>query len=117
MSSTTYRQLDLVWVDLDPTKGAETQKKRPCVVLQHTLLNHGSRTLVVAPVLPGHKNWPFAVNLKPTQHNGLDKERHINLKQLRVVALERLSSRQGAIEKSYLPLIHQGLKLVFGMVP
>jgi mRNA interferase MazF len=115
MSTKHYKQLEIWWVDLDPVIGAETRKKRPCIILQQDILNHGSKTVLIAPILPGHKDWPFAVNVKPTQRNGLDKERHINLKQLRVVDLERVSSQQGMLEKSYLPLIHHGLKLVFGI--
>lgn len=74
-------QLDIYWVDLNPTVGAETQKKRPCVILQSDLVNRGSRTFIVAPLLPDHKDWPFAVNIMPSHANGLDKPRHINVSQ------------------------------------
>lgn len=110
-----YSQLEIRWVDLDPTRGAETQKKRPCVILQSTMLNIGSRTLVVAPILPDHKTWPFVVNIIPSQVNGLDKERHINVKQLRVVDISRIENKQGVIEASYLPLIKEALRLVFDL--
>jgi mRNA interferase MazF len=110
----TFKQLDIWWVTLDPTQGAETQKKRPCVVIQHTLVNQGSKTVIVVPILPGHKPWPFVVNVKPSASNGLDKERHLNLKQLRAVDVSRISGQQGVLEAHYLPLIHQTLKLVFG---
>ena len=75
-----YQQLEIRWVDLEPTRGAETQKKRPCVILQSNLVNRASRTVIVAPILPNHKNWPFVVNLTPSKANGLDKDRHINLR-------------------------------------
>ncbi|MGK7941461.1 MAG: type II toxin-antitoxin system PemK/MazF family toxin [Crocosphaera sp.] len=109
-----YRQLEIRWVDLEPTKGAETQKKRPCVIIQSDIVNRGSKTVIVAPILPGHKNWLFAVNIIPTRDNGLDKERHINLKQLRVVDISRVQNLQGTLEKEYLKSIQDALKIVFG---
>lgn len=110
-----FRQLEIRWVDLEPTTGAETQKKRPCVILQSDIVNQHSRTVIVAPILPNHKNWPFAVNIKPSKKNGLDKDRHINLKQLRVVDVSRITNRQGVLEQQYLSDIQNALKLIFDL--
>lgn len=110
-----YHQLDIWWVNLNPTKGAETRKNRPCVILQADRVNKNSRTLIVAPLLPHHRTWPFAVNLTPSGQNGLDKERHINLKQLRVVDVSRLGRKQGELESHYLHNIHDCLEIVFGL--
>ncbi|WP_369668792.1 type II toxin-antitoxin system PemK/MazF family toxin [Nitrosomonas eutropha] len=74
---------------------------RPCVILQSSLANVHSRTLIVAPLLPQHKPWPFAVNLEPTEKNGLDKNHHINLKQLRAVDISRPGKKQGVLESQY----------------
>ena len=92
MSGPAYRQLGIRWVDLDPTRGAATKKKRPCLILQDDVVNQGSRTVIVAPILPGLRDWPFVVNLKPTKSNGVDKERHVNLKQLRAVDVSRITN-------------------------
>ena len=110
-----FKQLDIYWVDLEPTRGAETKKLRPCVVIQGDLVNVGSRTLIVAPLLPDHKDWPFAVNIVPTKANGLDKNRHINLKQLRSVDVSRMRNKQGVIEGRYLDVIRQALFVVFDL--
>jgi len=115
MNGSAYRQLEIRWVDLDPTRGAETKKKRPCLILQDDVVNQGSRTVIIAPILPGHKDWPFVVNLKPTKSNGLDKDRHVNLKQLRAVDVSRISNKQGALEKRYLEPIKTALGIVFDL--
>ena len=115
MSAAAYRQLEIRWVDLDPTRGAETKKKRPCLILQDDVVNQNSRTVIVAPILPGHKDWPFVVNLKPTKSNGLDKERHVNLKQLRAVDVSRITNKQGMLEKRYLEAIKEALGIVFDL--
>lgn len=111
----TYHQLEIWWVDLDPTRGAETRKQRPCVVVSGDPVNQQSRTVVVAPLLPDHKSWPFVVNLNPSQTNGLDKPRHVNLKQLRAVDVSRISNRQGALELSYREEIDTALRLIFAL--
>lgn len=109
------QQLEIRWIDLDPTKGAETQKKRPCVIIQADLVNRGSRTIIVAPILPNHKNWPFAVNVNPSKANGLDKDRHINLKQLRAVDVSRIDNRLGMLEAHYKSEIKAALKIIFAI--
>ena len=115
MVAKSYRQLEIRWVNLAPTRGSETKKKRPCVILQSDIVNRGSRTVVVAPILPGHKDWPFAVNVAPNKKNGLDKDRHVNLKQLRAVDVSRIDNLQGRLEKSYLPQIKVAINIVFNL--
>ena len=108
-----YNQLDIYWVNLDPTQGAETQKKRPCAIIQSNLLNRQSKTIIVAPILPGHKKWPFVVNIIPTSKNGLDKDRHLNLKQIRAIDISRIDNKQGFLEQSYLDEIIKTLRIIF----
>jgi len=110
---TDFQQLEIYWIDLEPVRGAETKKFRPCVVIQSDLVNNQSKTLIVAPLLPNHKPWPFAVNLEPNPENGLDKVRHINLKQLRAVDVSRIGKLQGRLDKEYLPAIKYALAIVF----
>ncbi len=110
-----YKQLSIYWVDLEPTKGAETRKKCPCVIIQSDIVNKNTRTVIVAPILPNHKNWPFVVNIKPSTQNKLDKDRHINLKQIRAVDISRIDNQHGVLEKQYLKKIHSVLKIIFGI--
>lgn len=112
---TDFKQLDIFWVNLEPAKGTETQKTRPCIIIQSDLVNIQSRTLIIAPLLPNHKPWPFTVNLKPTRENGLDKERHVNLKQLRAVDISRIGQKQGKLERQYLNAIKNALTIVFDL--
>ncbi|MDP2225158.1 MAG: type II toxin-antitoxin system PemK/MazF family toxin [Nitrosomonas sp.] len=102
-------------LDLEPARAAETKKLRPCVIVQGDLVNIQSRTLIVAPLLPNHKPWPFAVNLEPSQENGLDRNRHINLKQLRAVDVSRIGRKQGKLENQYIHSIKGALAIVFDL--
>ncbi len=86
------------------------------------MVNKGTHTVIVivivivivAPILPSHKEWPFVVNIVPSRANGLDKERHINLKQLRAVDVSRIGNKQGNIERQYLKKIKSALQIIFG---
>jgi mRNA interferase MazF len=110
-----YRQLEIRWINLEPTRGAETKKTRPCVIIQADIVNQDSKTIIVAPILPGHKKWLFAVNVFPSAINALDKERHINLKQLRVVDISRIKNLQGILEQEYLKPIQKAIKIIFAL--
>ncbi len=113
---TEFKQLDIYWVDLESTKDTETKKLKPCVIIQSDYVNIQSRTLIVAPMLPNHKSWPFAINLTPSSNNELDKDRHINLKQLRAIDISRIGKKQGRVENQYLQEIKQALAIVFDLV-
>lgn len=102
-------------MNLDPTVGAETRKKHPCVILQSDMVNRKSRTVIVAPILPNHKRWPFAVNVTPSERNGLDKDRHINVKQLRSVDVSRVGNFLGLVETRDLDAIKEAIEIFFGL--
>lgn len=46
----TIRRGDIVLVDLEPVKGSEQGKKRPCLVIQNDLGNSLSPTTIIAPL-------------------------------------------------------------------
>ena len=70
---------------------------------------------MLTPILPNHKDWPFVVNITPSNEKSLDKNRHINLKQLRAVNISRIDNKQGTLEKIYLKSIKEALDIVLGM--
>lgn len=41
---------DVYWVDLNPTKGSEINKKRPCVIVSATPINRARNTVIVVPL-------------------------------------------------------------------
>jgi mRNA interferase MazF len=113
-----YKRGEIWWVDLNPVIGSETGKERPCLILQNDIGNQNGSTTIVAPLLPGTKNYPFVVNVKPTLENGLDGERYINLSQMRAVDTRRIKNKQGVLEDSYWSDIEKavGIELGFSSV-
>lgn len=46
----TMNRGDVYWVNLDPTRGSEIKKKRPCVIVSANPLNRARKTVVVIPL-------------------------------------------------------------------
>jgi mRNA interferase MazF len=86
------RRGEVFLVDLDPTRGMEIQKTRPCVVVSPDELNAHLRTVIVAPLTTGGQSYPFRVACRFANKNG-----QIVLDQLRTVDRERLVRRLGHI--------------------
>lgn len=79
-------------VNLDPTRGSEIQKTRPCVVVSPDELNAHLRTFVVAPMTTGGHVYPFRI---PCRFQG--RLGHVVLDQIRTVDRERLVRRLGRL--------------------
>lgn len=109
-----YKRGEIWWVNLDPTVGSETAKKRPCVILQNDVGNARSATTMVAPLLKSSKTYPFVVNIEATVANGLDQTRGIHLEQMRVVDDRRIATKLGMLEDKYWREIEQAVAIVLG---
>ena len=110
----TYKRGEIWWIDLKPVVGHETDKERPCLILQNDIGNKNGATTIVAPLLPGAKTYPFVVNVTPTPKNGLDKDRHINLSQMRAVDAQRIKNKQGDLEEIYWAEIEKAVWIELG---
>ena len=79
-------------IQLDPTRGSEIRKTRPCLVISPDELNHHLRTVIVAPMTTAGHEYPF----RPQCRFG-GKDGRVALDQLRTVDRERLRKRLGAL--------------------
>jgi mRNA interferase MazF len=53
------------WVNLDPTQGTETKKKRPCVLIGASPINRARRTVLVVPLsTAGEARPPITVSVR-----------------------------------------------------
>jgi len=99
---------DVYLVDLNPTRGAEIQKTRPCVVVSPDELNGYLRTFIVAPLTTGSHLYPFRI---PCRFRG--RQGHIVLDQLRTVDQERMVRHLGGIAPATLERILNTLQEMF----
>ena len=95
-------------VDLDPTRGSEIRKTRPCLVVSPDEMNHNLRTVIVAPMTTGGRSYPSRV---PCTFQGVAG--HVALDQLRTVDAERLVRCLGAIDQATLGAVLTILQEMF----
>jgi mRNA interferase MazF len=82
-------------VSLNPTRGSEIQKTRPCVVVSPDELNVHLGTFIVAPMTTGGRAYPFRAACRFRGRAG-----HVVLDQIRAVDRERLVRRLGHLSPS-----------------
>jgi mRNA interferase MazF len=56
---------DIIWIDLDPTKGHEQRGRRPALVLSPRTYNQRSGLCVACSVTNQAKGYPFEVAMPP----------------------------------------------------
>ena len=90
----SIEQYSVYWVDLNPTKGAEMNKNRPCVVISPSEMNDRLRTAIVAPVTSrGGEGYPTRVRVAVQDIVGF-----IVLDQIRAIDRSRLCERIGVLD-------------------
>ncbi len=78
------KRFDIYWTNLDPTIGAEIQKKRPCVIISPNEI-HFLKTYLIAPITSKTRQLPTRI---PITLKGIDGE--IVLDQIRAIDQTRL---------------------------
>jgi mRNA interferase MazF len=87
----SHPRRDEVWlIALDPSKGSEIKKTRPCLVISPDEMNEPLQTVLVAPMTTTQRNYPTRVNLTFRNKTG-----QVALDQLRAVDRQRLVRRLG----------------------
>lgn len=88
----SVRRGDVLLVDLDPTRGSEIRKMRPCLVVSPDELNAALRTYIVAPMTTGSPPYPFRVGCRFEGRAG-----HVVLDQVRTIDHDRLVRHAGRL--------------------
>lgn len=82
---------DEIWlVSLDPTRGAEIQKTRPCLVISPDEMNRHLQTVLIAPMTTVERPYPTRVSLSFQGKHG-----QVALDQIRAVDRQRLVRKIG----------------------
>ena len=85
-------RFDVFLVNLDPTKGREIKKTRPCLIISPDEMNRFISTVMIAPMTTKSHDFPTRVSCK---FQG--KEGYIVLDQIRTIDKIRLIKRLGKI--------------------
>lgn len=104
----TPRRGAVFLVVLDPTRGSEIRKTRPCVVVSPDELNAHLRTVIIAPLTTGGGKYPSRV---PCRFGGRPGE--VVIDQLRTVDRERLARHLGRLSPPTLSQLLAALQEMF----
>jgi len=101
---------DEVWlVSLDPNRGREIKKTRPCLIVSPDEMNHHLHTAIVAPMTTTVRPYPTRVSVTFQGKSG-----QVALDQIRAVDRERLARRLGKVSTSTAGRVSATLLEMFG---
>lgn len=101
-------QYAVYWVDLNPTRGAEINKTRPCVVISPPEMNLYLKTVTVAPITSTGKDYPSRVLIGVGTVTGW-----VVLDQIRAIDKTRLSDKVGMLSESESTAIKNTMREIF----
>lgn len=99
---------DIVWADLEPTKGNEQAGKRPVLVLSHDIFNERSGTVIAVALTSQPQKAGFPLTLALKTKRGI-KQSWIKISQIRLLSTIRLSTKIGRVTENELNMVIQGL--------
>jgi len=102
---------DVWWVDFEPSRGGEIQKKRPAVVVSNDMSNRHLNRIQVVPLTSN------VTRLYPAEAivslNG--EPRKALASQLTTVSKERVSTRAGVLSPAELESVAQAIRVQLGL--
>lgn len=103
----------VVWVALDPVRGAEIPKTRPCVVVSREIANEVSRTATVVPLssLKGKAAERLVQPILRANESRLPKDSRALCDQVRTIDKTRLRGTVGVLGREIMRRIDRGLIL------
>jgi mRNA interferase MazF len=116
---TTLKRGMIIDVNLNPTKGSETSKVRPCVIVTNNTYNERVPIIQVVPITAwSAKKGRIKTNVEITssKENGLTKRSLADCLQTRPIDHRyRLVKIRGKLTSSEMEKIDQALKIVFAL--
>lgn len=100
---------DIYWVNLEPMRGTEINKLRPCVILSASPINQVRRTVIIIPLSTSAKpRPPIAIAVKC-----LEREVVAVCDQLRTIDKSRLVKPADSLTHTDLVAIEDGIRQVW----
>ena len=110
------RRGDVVWVDLDPARSPEANKRRPAVVVSNDGANRvaeqlGRGVVTVVPVTTNTTRvYPFQV-LLPGDRCGLPQTSKAQAEQIRAVSIDRIGKVAGRVPPDLVEELDRAIRL------
>ena len=107
---------DVLLVDLEPVKGSEQGRIRPCLVIQNDVGNASSSVTIVAAISSRtEKGYSFTV-LASAGEGGLSVDSLVLLNQFRTISIaDRVLRKMGSLKPSTMQRVDAALKESLGL--
>ena len=101
-------QYGVYWVELDPTRGGEMAKTRPCVVVTPSDLYMYLTTVVIVPITSTIRNYPYRVLCSVAGREG-----EIATDQIRTVDKSRIKRKIGELNNREIEELKEVFRQMF----
>ena len=107
-------------VDMEPVRGSEPNKRRPCVIVSNDGANRvaerlGRGVFTVVPVTRSAADiYPFQVAL-PATETGRPEDSKAQAEQVRSIAVERIGAAVGIVPAALIASLDEALRLHLGI--
>lgn len=111
------RRGNIVLVELDPTRGSERRRTRPCLVVQNDIGNENAPTTIVVPFTTSFDDelYPFEVLVTADESN-LQEDSVAVCSQIRTVSIEhRIKTVIGSIPDERMSEVDTALEYSLGL--
>ncbi len=104
---------DVVWADLNPTRGHEQGGLRPVVVVSEDVFNARSGTVIAMAVTrqPQRAGFPLTLELSSVKFS---KRSWVKISQVRTLSVQRLGKKIGQVAPEELDRLIEGLNEIIG---
>ena len=111
------RRGDVVWIDCDPSVGAEPKKTRTCVVVSNDVANHYGQAVTVVPTQRFTRERAaraYMVDLR-TPRSSLERDRVANASMIMTYDRARVVASAGRLAKDALHALDWALAVHLGI--
>jgi len=106
---------DIVWADLDPTRGNEQAGERPVLILSEDVFNERSGTVIAIALTSQSQRAGFPLTMELLDAK-LPKRSWAKISQIRTLSVQRLKKKIGKASPAELDQIVEGLNEIIGGV-
>ncbi len=105
---------DIIWANLNPSRGHEQGGLRPVLVLSHEVFNERSGTVIAVAITSHEQRAGFPLSLELSAAK-LPKRSWVKISQVRTLSVERLSKKAGRAAPEIVEQVVAGLNEIVGV--
>ena len=117
-SATEFRRGDVLWIQCDPSVGAEPTKTRTCVVVSNDIANQWGAVVTVVPTqryTAERASRAYIVDLRPPRST-LQQARVANASMIMTYDRARVVRKAGRLDAKAMAALNEAISLHLGLV-